>query len=63
MRVTIDPARCQGHAQCALAAPDVFELGDDGYASVLRPDVPSDRQEAARHAAAICPEQAVSLTD
>ena len=29
MRVHVDTARCETHAQCVFAAPDVFTLDDD----------------------------------
>lgn len=62
MRVRVDRALCQGHTQCAMAAPDVFELGeDDGLASVPRPEVPEHLEAAVVKAAGRCPERAVIL--
>ena len=62
MRVTVDAARCQGHALCAAAAPGVFELSDeDGHSSVPAPEVPPDRKVDVQAAAANCPERAISV--
>jgi ferredoxin len=64
MKVRIDPERCQGHARCYALAPDLFDVDDYGQSSV-RGDgtVPSDREEAARLAAANCPEFAIEIED
>jgi ferredoxin len=35
MNIGVDRGLCQGHAQCEDAAPDVFQVRDDGYAHVL----------------------------
>ena len=32
MRITVDHNKCEGHALCLLAAPEVFEAGDDDRA-------------------------------
>lgn len=62
MKVLIDQSKCQGHAQCAANAPDVFVLDDEGYVAIdgvleVRPD----QQEAARRGVAACPERALSI--
>ncbi len=58
MRVTVDLARCQDHGQCAIAAPAVFAINDDGK---LEYDANPDDSE--RHnveeAADVCPAQAI----
>lgn len=30
MQVTVDRALCQDHGQCAIAAPEVFQMDDAG---------------------------------
>jgi ferredoxin len=40
-RVTVDASRCEGHALCQAAAPDVFEVDDDGVARVRHDPVPA----------------------
>lgn len=62
MRVEIDEDRCQGHALCAMYAPNIFDTrADDGHAFVTRDEVPESEAEAVNRAAAGCPEQAISL--
>jgi ferredoxin len=63
LRVTVDNAVCQGHAQCHHICPEVFDIDDAGY-SVLRTDVvPPGQEEAARDAELSCPERAIRLVD
>lgn len=64
MRVTIDPARCQGHTLCNMAAPEVFGLReDDGHAYVLLTEFDDATIASARRAASTCPEQAIVVED
>jgi ferredoxin len=64
MRVYVDPAVCQGHTLCTLAAPQIFLLGeDDGHAYVANEEVPPELEEAVRRAAATCPEGAITVRD
>ncbi|MEZ0365830.1 MULTISPECIES: ferredoxin [Mycobacterium] len=62
-KVSIDSAKCQGHGRCELIAPEHFEVGDDGYAHVLREDVAEDDLVDVREAVQSCPESAIVLTD
>ncbi|SDE85322.1 ferredoxin [Blastococcus fimeti] len=63
MRVSIDPATCQGHGRCYDLAPDLFGEDEEGYAVLTDltrdRDVPEGREDDARLAAANCPESAV----
>ncbi|OBB17675.1 ferredoxin [Mycolicibacterium setense] len=61
MAVKIDSNRCQGHALCAMAAPDIFDIADDGVAEVLVQPTDDQSREAAEAAALSCPEQAISV--
>jgi len=64
MRVHVDPDRCQGHNRCYALAPSLFAIDELGYASELNGGlVPPEQEEAARRAAANCPEYAVSIVD
>ena len=61
MRVTVDQSRCQGHALCAMHAPDLFDLDDEGHSFVIADPVPGGLDEAAYKAEAGCPEEAITV--
>ncbi|MEO3787550.1 ferredoxin [Actinocorallia sp. B10E7] len=64
MRISVDPDRCQGHAQCLSAAPELFGFDDEAeHALPLQEKVPAGQEPVARRAAAACPERAITLTD
>ncbi|HUY06862.1 MAG TPA: ferredoxin [Acidimicrobiales bacterium] len=61
MRLVIDEVLCAGHAICEEVAPDLFELGSDGIASVRVEVVPIEALERARLAILRCPAEAIRL--
>ena len=61
MRIAVDTDRCVGSAYCQRIAPGMFDLGDDGLAVVLEPDVTDAAAPAAREAEAACPAMAISI--
>ncbi|MBL7501633.1 ferredoxin [Frankia sp. CNm7] len=61
MKVVVDGARCTGHAQCNVAAPEVFTLDDLGYALPGEIAVSHDTEPAARRGALACPERAITV--
>ncbi|MGD9795137.1 MAG: ferredoxin [Acidimicrobiia bacterium] len=64
MRVTVDESICQGHTLCNMVAPEVFGLRvEDGHAVVLVSEPVGDQVDAARKAAATCPEQAIVISE
>lgn len=60
-RVSIDATRCSGIGMCEGTAPDLFEVGDDGHAHLLDPDIPADRFDELRETAANCPTRSISV--
>ncbi|MDX3849586.1 ferredoxin [Streptomyces sp. AK02-01A] len=58
MNVVVDLNRCQGYAQCAFLAPQVFEMHGE-EALLYSPVVPADQHERVAQAAAACPVQAI----
>ena len=60
MKVVVDMNLCQSHGECAVVAPEVFELGDD---DVLRwkEDVDPSLREKALEAADVCPMLAIRV--
>ncbi|RJF90462.1 ferredoxin [Sphingomonas cavernae] len=62
MKVRVDTDLCAGFGICVGICPEVFELHDDGYATVLVSEVPPELEELVRRAADQCPTQAISLS-
>jgi ferredoxin len=58
--VAVDPAGCIGAGQCALYAPEVFDV-HDGVAHVLDATPGAHLHDAVLDAADACPVQAVLL--
>ncbi|SHN74351.1 ferredoxin [Cryptosporangium aurantiacum] len=63
MKILVDFAKCTGLGLCEAAAPELFEIDDDGGLVVLVDDVPPGEVDAARAAVVGCPTAALQLTD
>ena len=61
MKVVVDFDLCMGNAQCMLAAPQVFEVRDDGMLYVLQEEPPEALREVVENAARVCPTQAITI--
>ncbi|MFC5750305.1 ferredoxin [Actinomadura rugatobispora] len=62
MKVVVDLDLCQDHGQCAIAAPDVFSINEDGRLEY--DDSPGEALRGdAEDAADVCPVQAISIED
>ncbi|MFZ3269723.1 MAG: ferredoxin [Mycobacterium sp.] len=62
MHVTVDYELCEGHGQCLLADPDIFDIPDDAeQVVVLEPNPPEADRERVLRAAAMCPAQAIHI--
>ncbi|GGZ78390.1 ferredoxin [Streptomyces subrutilus] len=60
MRLVVDLNRCQGYAQCAFLAPDVFAMhGDESL--LYDPEAAEEHREDVARAVAACPVQAILL--
>ncbi|MFF4576855.1 ferredoxin [Streptomyces sp. NPDC001373] len=60
MRLVVDLNRCQGYAQCAFLAPDVFAMHGD-EALLYNPQAPDDQHDNVVRAAHACPVRAILL--
>jgi len=63
MEVIIDKDLCIGCGVCEGIAPELFSLENAPIAEVLLSPVPAESQEAARQAAADCPEGAILVKE
>lgn len=62
MKVIVDMSLCQDHGQCAIAAPDVFQMDED---SKLVYDATPDEsmRQYVEDAIDVCPVQAIFIED
>ena len=60
MRLVVDLTRCQGYAQCAFLAPEVFRMRGD-EALMYDPEPDEAQRERVLRAAAACPVQAIRV--
>jgi ferredoxin len=62
-RVTIDSDNCIGAGECALTAPTVFAVGEDGLGEVLPGKEDGTGDPLVREAARACPVQAIIVDE
>jgi ferredoxin len=62
VRVHVDRGKCAVHGQRAYAAPEVFEIGEDGEL-VFQAEPGPGQREAVEEAADVCPMQAITVED
>lgn len=60
MKVTVDMTLCQDHGQCAIAAPEVFRINDEGHLE-YDAEPGDDMLEYVEEAADVCPVQAILI--
>ncbi|MFE1751613.1 ferredoxin [Streptomyces anandii] len=59
MRLVVDLNKCQGYAQCAFLAPDVFTMhGEESL--VYDPQPEKEHRERVTRAVAACPVRAIT---
>lgn len=62
MKLLVDYDLCEGHGECAIAAPDVFDLDESGEKVVLLQEEPGEElREQVVEAVKICPIAALQL--
>ncbi len=61
MRVVVDFDRCISSGSCVRAAPEVFELSDDGFLYVLQEEPAEELRSAVEEAADLCPTAAITI--
>ncbi len=63
MRIVHDESKCTSIGMCESVAPEVFEIGDDGYLAILNPTPSEDQRALIEEACAACPTGALSILD
>jgi ferredoxin len=61
MRAVIDRENCIGCGLCASVCPDVFEMSDDGKASVIAEMIPVEFEGCANEAKEQCPVSVITV--
>ena len=63
VRISVDYTLCEGHGQCLMAAPELFDLPDDAeQVVVLDANPPESLRERAVRAASMCPVLAIRVS-
>lgn len=61
MKVLVDFELCQSHGLCMQAAPEVFEVRDDGFLYILQENPPETLRKKVQTAVRECPTGAIKL--
>jgi ferredoxin len=62
VKIVVDMDLCADHGQCVYAAPDVFQLDQNGKL-VFKAEADEPQREAVEEAADVCPMQAITIED
>ncbi|MBA3799103.1 MAG: ferredoxin [Geodermatophilaceae bacterium] len=54
---------CQGYANCVVAAPEVYDIDDDGTVVLLKQEISDDERAKVDEAVNSCPTSALSIED
>jgi ferredoxin len=61
MKIVVDFDKCASNARCMKAAPEVFEVREDGFLYILQEDPPEALRAKVEEAARACPNGAISV--
>lgn len=62
MKMILDYELCEGHGECVVAAPEIFDLDEDGEKAVLLQEEPREELRVqATEAVKVCPIAALRL--
>ena len=61
MAVEVDKAKCIGCGLCTSIAPEVFELGDDGFSHAKDADGDKKYAKEVKEAVDSCPVKAIAI--
>jgi ferredoxin len=63
VRISVDVAKCVGHARCAAVAPKVYELDDNGFNQTAEKIVGPELKADALRGVRACPERVITVED
>ena len=61
VKAIVDRDSCRGYGNCLIAAPNVFDVDDDGLVIVLKDDISEDELSAVERAAYDCPTNSITI--
>ena len=61
MKIVVDFDKCQSNALCMSAAPEVFEVRDDGFLYILQENPGEEMRAKVEEAVRLCPTQAITI--
>jgi ferredoxin len=61
--VEVELDLCQGHAMCALEAPDFFRVPKRGTVEILEAEPPEDARAEIQRAVESCPTRALVIVE
>lgn len=62
-RIEVDLDLCQGHAMCALEAPDFFRVPKRGVVEILDTEPSDDARDEIQRAVESCPTRALFIVE
>jgi ferredoxin len=61
MKIVVDFDVCQSHGLCTEAAPEIFEIRDDGFLYILNEEPPESLRAKVERAIRECPTGAIKV--
>ena len=61
MKVKVIEDKCIGCGQCAYVCDSVFQIGDEGFATVITDKIEENLKEEVEMAASGCPTDAIKI--
>ena len=62
-RLKADFGACQGYANCVDAAPQVYDIDDDGVVVLIREEITEEKRPRIEEAARSCPVNALTIEE
>ncbi len=61
VHISINLSACEGHGLCQQAAPEVYELDEEGYVRLRHDEIDEALSAAAEAGARVCPVAALTV--
>ena len=61
MKIVVDFDKCASNPRCMKAAPEVFEVREDGFLYILQEDPPESLRSKIEQAVRDCPTGAITV--